>query len=120
MAVKTEAKMLLSTLSFFSSVFTSLPVLLIRSGTVSLTFLFWLTYQTFPFVLQVSFYVLYFHFISIHNCACTHSHFSETVILTSGSRPKKHSSVLNLIKINGILLTHWKKHVFKLLPRSSA
>jgi len=39
-----EAKRLLSTSAFSSSVATSLSVLLIRLGTLSLTFLIWLTY----------------------------------------------------------------------------
>ena len=42
--VKTEAKKLLSTLASSTSVVTSLPVMFIRWGTLSLTFLFWLTY----------------------------------------------------------------------------
>ncbi|KAK4816838.1 hypothetical protein QYF61_023902 [Mycteria americana] len=43
LSVKTEAKRLLSTSAFSWSVVTSLPVVFIRAGTLSLTFLFWLT-----------------------------------------------------------------------------
>lgn len=51
--VKTEVKTLLSTSAFSSSIITNLPVFLFRGGTLSLTFLYWLT----ELVIQYLFFI---------------------------------------------------------------